>query len=218
MSNAETAHWAAALAGTHGISARLKPLDGEYDLNFRVITADTPTHVLKVMRPDCNAALVDLQCAALAHLARTAPGVPLPRVAPALDGATMVTRNGPDGQSRLLWLITLLDGVAYGNFRPQKPALLGELGRRIGEMDAGLADFSHPGLSRRFKWNLTEAVWIKPHLGLTEGARRQIVTRICANYETRLQPALAGLPSVPIHNDINDYNISVWEAGQEDGY
>jgi 4-aminobutyrate aminotransferase-like enzyme/Ser/Thr protein kinase RdoA (MazF antagonist) len=209
MSNAETAHWAAALAGTHGISGRLELLDGEYDLNFRVVTAGTPTHVLKVMRPDCDLGLVDLQCAALAHLARTAPGVPLPRLVPALDGAAMVTRDDPDGRPRLLWLITLLDGVAYGNFRPQEPALLGELGRRIGEMDAGLADFSHPGLVRQFKWTLTGAGWIKPHLGLIDDQRRPIVARICAGYEAWLHPALAGLPNLPIHNDLNDYNILV---------
>jgi 4-aminobutyrate aminotransferase-like enzyme/Ser/Thr protein kinase RdoA (MazF antagonist) len=161
------------------------------------------------MRPDCDLGLVDLQCAALAHLARTAPGVPLPRLVPALDGAAMVTRDDPDGRPRLLWLITLLDGVAYGNFRPQEPALLGELGRRIGEMDAGLADFSHPGLVRQFKWTLTGAGWIKPHLGLIDDQRRPIVARICAGYEAWLHPALAGLPNLPIHNDLNDYNILV---------
>jgi len=205
----ETAHWTEVLAETHGVVARLEPLDGEYDLNFRIIAAGTPTHVLKIMRPDCDPALVDLQCTALAHLAMTVPGVPLPRVVPALDGAAMVTRNDPDGRPRLLWLITLLDGVAYGNFRPQTPALLRELGRRIGEMDAGLAHLEHPGLTRSFKWNPTESGWIKPHLDLIDGERRQIVSQICADYEVRLQPALAGLPNAPIHNDINDYNILV---------
>jgi 4-aminobutyrate aminotransferase-like enzyme len=209
MSNADIAHWTNVLAATHGISARLEPLNGEYDLNFRVITAGIASHVLKVMRPGCDPALVDLQCAALMHLAQTAPSVPLPRVVPALDGAAMATGDDPDGQPRLLWLITLLEGVAYGSFRPQKPALLGELGRRIGEIDAGLAEFTHPGLTRDFKWNLAQAAWIKPHLDLIDGQRRRIVNNICADYETKLHPALAGLPGTPIHNDVNDYNILV---------
>jgi len=203
------AHWTAVLAGTHGLTARLEPLDGEYDLNFRVLTSGTATHVLKVMRPGCDLGLVELQCAALAHLARTVPAVPLPRVVPALDGASVVTRDDPQGAPRLLWLITSLDGVAYGNFRPQGPALLGELGRRVGELDAGLADFAHPGLARNFKWDLSGAGWIRPYLDLIDEPRRRIVTRICDNFDARLAPALAGLPSVPIHNDINDYNILV---------
>ncbi|MGR3717046.1 MAG: phosphotransferase, partial [Thermohalobaculum sp.] len=206
---ADIAHWTAVLAGTHGLTARLESLDGEYDLNFRALTDGRPSHVLKVMRPGCDPALVELQCAALAHLAQTAPAVPLPRVVPALDGASVVTRDGPDGQPRLLWLITSLDGVAYGTFRPHGPALLGELGRRVGELDAGLADFAHPGLARSFKWDLTGAGWIRPHLDLIDGARRSIITRICDEFEARLAPALAGLPPVPIHNDINDYNILV---------
>ncbi len=206
---AEIAHWTAVLAETHGIAARLESLDGEHDLNYRVIADGRPCHVLKVMRPGCDLSLVDLQCAALAHLARTAPGVPLPRVVPALDGGLSVACDGPDGQPRLLWLITLLDGVAYGSFAPHGLELLGDLGQRIGDLDAGLADFSHPALERSFKWNLTEAGWIRPHLDLIDGARRQIVTRICDDYEARLRPALAGLPAVPVHNDINDYNILV---------
>ena len=119
----DLAHWTAALAETHGIAARRERLAGEYDLNFRVLTDGTATHVLKVMRPGCDPGLVEMQCAALAHLAHTAPAVPLPRVVPALDGASVVTRDGPDGQPRLLWLVTLLDGAAYGNFRPHRPAL-----------------------------------------------------------------------------------------------
>ena len=68
---ADLAHWTAVLAETHGITARLEPLDGEYDLNFRVLTGGAPTHVLKVMRRGCDLGLVEMQCAALAHLART---------------------------------------------------------------------------------------------------------------------------------------------------
>ncbi len=123
---ADLAHWTAVLAETHGITARLEPLDGEYDLNFRVLCDGRPSHVLKVMRPGCDLGLVEMQCAALAHLAHTAPAVPLPRVVPALDGASVVTRDGPGGQPRLLWLITSLDGVAYGNFRPHGPARRGQ--------------------------------------------------------------------------------------------
>jgi 4-aminobutyrate aminotransferase-like enzyme/Ser/Thr protein kinase RdoA (MazF antagonist) len=207
--SAEITHWTAILAETHGISAGLEPLDGEYDLNFRIVTDGRPSHVLKVMRPGCDPGLVDLQCAALAHLARTAPGVPLPRVVPALGGALSVTRDGVDGQPRVVWLVTLLDGVAYGDFRPQGRALLGELGGMIGRLDAGLADFAHPALARSFKWNLIEAGWVTPHLGLIDGEHRRIVERIRDDFEARLRPALAGLPPVPIHNDINDYNILV---------
>jgi Ser/Thr protein kinase RdoA (MazF antagonist) len=83
----ENAHWTAILADTHGITADLEPLDGEYGLNFRVVTGGAPTHVLKIMRPGCDPALVDLQCAALAHLENTTPGLPLPRVVPTVSRA-----------------------------------------------------------------------------------------------------------------------------------
>ena len=202
------------LADSYGIDARLERLDGEYDLNFSVLTDGRRSHVLKVMRAGCDPALVDLQCAALTHLARRVPSAPLPRVVAARDGARMVTRDDPQGALRLLWLVTALDGVAYGHYRPHGLPLLGELGGRIGELDAGLADFNHPALARSFKWNLTEAGWIRPQLDLLDRPRRDLVARICHDYEARLHPALARLPAVPIHNDINDYNVIV-EADPE---
>ena len=213
MSDTQTGYWAGVLAKTHGIASELEPLDGEYDLNYRVVSGGAATHVLKIMRPGCDPALVDLQCEALAHLAKAAPGLALPRVVPALDGALSVTSEGPDGQPRLLWLLTLLEGVAYGRFRPQCMALLHQLGRQIGALDSGLAEFAHPALDRDFKWNLSQGGWIRSHLGLIDGARHRIVAAICDRFETRLQPALAGLSSVPIHNDINDYNILVARDG-----
>jgi 4-aminobutyrate aminotransferase-like enzyme len=92
-------------------------------------------------------------------------------------------------------------------------ALLNQLGRQVGALDTGLAGFTHPALDRSFKWSLSEAGWIRPHLSLLDGTRHHIVAGICNTFEARLQPALAGLPSVPIHNDINDYNILVARDG-----
>ena len=132
-------HWAEALSAHWGIEADLHRLDGEYDLNFRAEARDGAAYVLKVMRPGCEAALIEMQIAALTHLAKTAPEVPLPRVVPAGGGDLLVEAPDAAGETRLVWLQEALPGTRYADFRPHDPALIEDLGRQAGALAAGLA-------------------------------------------------------------------------------
>jgi len=84
-----TEFWAEALRVHWGIEAVLERLDGEYDLNFLARARNGQDYVLKVMRPGCEAGLVEMQVAALDHIAEVAPGLPFPKVFAALDGAML---------------------------------------------------------------------------------------------------------------------------------
>ena len=202
-------HWQAALADHWGIEARLTLLDGEYDLNFLAEAADGKGYILKAMRVGCAPDLVDMQVAALQHLARAAPDLPFPQVIPARAGAAVAELPDEAGQPRLVWLLQRLPGKCYAGWRPHSAALIGDLGRVIGQSDAALAGFTHPYLARDFKWNLTQAGWIVGRLeAIADGNRRAIVASIAADFDA-ITPAMAALPNQAIHNDINDYNILV---------
>jgi len=62
----------------YGLEAEVRPLPGEYDANFHLTGGESPGFVLKVMHPERERGLVDLQCAALQHLAERAPHWPCP--------------------------------------------------------------------------------------------------------------------------------------------
>src|SRR5215471_5418985 len=64
----------------YGLDVHAQPLPGEYDCNFQVITQQGQAFVLKVMHPDREQSIIDLQCQALQHLASHAPGLVLSRV------------------------------------------------------------------------------------------------------------------------------------------
>jgi 4-aminobutyrate aminotransferase-like enzyme/Ser/Thr protein kinase RdoA (MazF antagonist) len=70
----------------YGLTARATPLDGERDRNFRLDTSDGRQLVLKFIDPEADEAVVDGQSAALAHIAATAPLLPVPRVVGTLSG------------------------------------------------------------------------------------------------------------------------------------
>jgi len=206
-------HWAGVLAANWGIDAELEPLAGEFDLNFRATARDGRRFVLKVMRSNCDASLVDMLCAAHAHVHAHVDaadaGFPFPRVIPTTTGAPWCVAVGPDGAERFVWLISFLDGCNYALFQPRNPPLIRDLGIRIAQLDRALSGFSHGGMKRDLKWDLLRADWIDAHHDqIADSSRRALVQRISERYAAQ-KPKLLNEPRFTIHNDLNDYNILV---------
>ncbi|MEO5762663.1 MAG: phosphotransferase, partial [Vicinamibacteria bacterium] len=190
-------------------------LDGEYDANFRISAVGGRRFVLKVMHPGRQASLLELQCAALLHLAKTMPSLGLPRVQATLSGDLMakteVPLTGGEGaESRLVWLLTYVNGTPFTEVRPQTDNTLINLGRYLGDLDSGLESFVHPASDRNFKWNLAQAGWIAGSVErLTTAAHRSLVERALASFKSTVVPAMTDLRKSVIHGDANDFNVLV---------
>ena len=208
--------WEGALRDLYGLDAALGRLDGEHDLNFAASAADGTGYVLKVMRPDCPEALVAAQCAAIEHVRRRAPEVPLPEVVPSARGALFERVAGERGEPRIAWLQRRLPGVRWAEFRPHRAALIEALGAHLGRLDAALASFEHPRLAADFRWRLDAADWIGDELGAFEDPSRRALVRGALDGLAAARPALEALPAQAIHNDVNDWNVLV-EAGRVSG-
>src|SRR5580698_151044 len=190
------------------VSAKSRP--GEYDDNFHLISTEGREFVLKVMHPAREQSFVEMQCRALQHLAKRAPNLALPRVCATPNGEVFTTATLSDGTKRILWLLTYVPGTVLAKVNPHSPELLCSLGEYLGEMDAALADFSHPATHRELKWDLARARWIRDYLQHTgDPARRALVERFLAMYESEVLPALKSLRHSVIHGDANDYNVLV---------
>jgi 4-aminobutyrate aminotransferase-like enzyme/Ser/Thr protein kinase RdoA (MazF antagonist) len=207
------AHWQDVLKGHWGIDARLTRLHGEYDLNL--LAVGDGAYILKAMRAGCEPDFVDMQCRAFEHIragASKIPGceaVPVPEVIRTTLGDLYTTVADETGQPRIAWLLSRLPGVHYAYWEPHTPALAYHVGEAVGTMGGALADFEHPSLERSFKWNLTEALWIDNRYDdILDPARRAIIDGIVNEFRS-VHEALSALPSVAIHNDVNDHNILV---------
>src|SRR5882672_9724667 len=173
----------------YGLEATVRALPGEYDDNFHLISADGRAFVLKVMHPARENSFIDLQCRALTHLAQRAPQLPLPRVTPNRSGELFASIAAADGSTRLVWLLTFLNGRVLAEVRPHSPELLGDLGRFLGEMDAALQSFAHPAAHRELKWDSSRAGWIKDYVKHIAGSkRRALVEKFLALYEAEVVP------------------------------
>ena len=187
-----------------------KSLPGEYDDNFLLVSADGREFVLKVMHPAREQSFVEMQCQALQHLAKRAPQLSLPRVFQTQSGEAFTIAPLSDGSKRIVWLLTYVSGTVFAKANPHSPELLRSLGRFLGQMDATLADFSHPAARRELKWDLSRAGWIRGYLQhIIDPARRALVERFLVLYESEVVPALPSLRRSVIYGDANDYNVLV---------
>jgi len=193
-----------------GFGATARALPGEYDDNFHLAAPDGSQRVLKVMHPARERALIDLQCAALKHIAARAPDLSLPRVCRTVDGAKIASVEDAGGR-RLVWMLTYVPGRPLAEARPQTAELLGSVGRMLGEMDHVLMDFWHPAADRPdLKWDLARVGWIRDAIHvISDPRRRALVERALGQYDAEVTPALPRLRRSVIHGDANDYNVIV---------
>src|SRR5437879_6718484 len=195
----------------YGLEATARALPGEYDDNFKLNGSDGRAFVLKVMHPARERSFIDMQCRALQHLAQRAPQLPLPRVIPNRQGELFSsTMAAADGSTRLVWLLTFLNGTIFAKVRPHTAELLGDLGQFLGEMDAALQSFDHAAAHRELKWDSSRAAWIKDHIKhISDSKRRALVEKFLALYEAEVVLNLPRLRRSVIYGDANDYNVLV---------
>ncbi len=199
----------------YGLRADPRPLPGEYDDNFHLLADNGGEYILKLMHPDAERPVVELQAALLAHLAERDPGLPLPRVCPTKAGEAVASVRLAGGAERLVWMLSYLPGRLLADARPHSDALLVDLGALLGRLDAALADFAHPAAARELKWDLARAGWIGARLdAIADPERRVLAESFLRRYEAEAAPLLLGLRRSVIHNDANDYNLLVGDAGE----
>jgi 4-aminobutyrate aminotransferase-like enzyme/Ser/Thr protein kinase RdoA (MazF antagonist)/murein DD-endopeptidase MepM/ murein hydrolase activator NlpD len=191
----------------YGLNATAKTLVGEYDKNFQ-LRSEQGEFILKIMHPEAERETLELQIAALEHLAGHAD-LTAPRVQRTKDNRLVSTIDAPDGK-RLVWLLSYIPGKLYADTKPHTPALLESFGNILARFDKALLNFEHPAARRNLKWDLAKAEWIKEHAeSIADKSRQTIVQHILKHYLETVQPALSTLRHSVIHNDANDYNVLV---------
>ena len=195
---------AAALArDAYGLRGRIEALPSERDQNFLVDTGDA-RFVLKIANRLETRSLLEAQNGAMTHLA---PLAVCPRVVAAASGEAIVDAPGGHYARLLGWI----DGVPMARARHRSTSLFESLGRRIAEIDRGLATFDHPAIHRDFYWDLAGGVrTLRSYTPLVaDSALREILERSADDLERTESDVFSRLRTSVIHNDANDYNVLV---------
>jgi 4-aminobutyrate aminotransferase-like enzyme/Ser/Thr protein kinase RdoA (MazF antagonist) len=179
-------------------------LGSERDQTFLI--AD---HVLKISNSGEDPATLDLEAAAIAHVLRVEPGLPVARLLASSSVA------GPDGR-HFVRLFERRPGLHGG------PDLSDAALRHFGETHAALAralrSFFHPAAGRELLYDLAHAGRLRLLVETIPDARRRtLVTAVLDRYDERVAPRWAELPAQVVHGDLNLENVLFGEDGRISG-
>jgi len=205
-----------ALAGRlYGIHGRATPLAGERDQNCCIETEAGIRYVIKISNPSEQLAVVDFQIAALEHIARTAPELPVPRVVRTLDGRARGAVSLAGGSEVAVRMLTFLDGVQIRE-TPRTAAQRRAMGATLAALDLALRDFTHPGAKHDLLWNVSTAHRLAFKLdGVVDPARRALAAEFMQRFVDHVLPRLPELRAQVIHNDYHLYNVLVADGDRE---
>jgi len=173
-----------------GLHVTARELPSERDQNFLLTDESGRKFVLKIANGLESLPLLEAQNAVLEHLAKKE-----------ISFCPRVVSDVKVHSNHFMRLMTYLPGVPLAEVHPHSPALLRDLGRKLGQMDRALAGFDHPAVRRDFHWDLANGNRvIEAYSGLVEDPELVLQCRLELNTDLR--------KSV-IHGDANDYNVLV---------
>ncbi len=192
------------------VHCRAERLTGERDENFLLHTAEGPSYVLKVSPAGESADLTDLPVAALLHLERTAPAIPVPRVIRTSDGSTRTHIEDSSGNRRSANLCTYIPGKLLVASSARTTTQRQACGRMLARLAKALSTFHHRGSHRIIAWDLRQvprlAGLIPSVPDLPESA---FLREFVAQFAVRIGPRLDEVRCQFVHNDFNARNILI---------
>ena len=164
--------------------------------------------MLKVANPSFGRAALELQNAAMTHVAGAGLGFATPVPLPARDGRGIVTveRAGARVDVRLL---TYLEGTPLSEAAYLSAETRRAVGSMAGRLAAALAGFEHPAADRVLQWDVRRARAVVDGLleHVRDPARRALVERAMAVHDAGLAGVRDSLRMQVIHGDVTRYNI-----------
>ncbi len=198
----EAARIAADLFGLHGTASAL---GSERDQAFRLEDGGRGA-ILKISNPREDVAVLDLEEAAIAHVAAVDPSLPVARL--------LAPRAAFEGHQ--VRLFERLHGHTGG------PELDDDAVRGITAAQTrlclALRSFFHPAAGRELLWDLRAAPQLRPLLGeIAAPGRRALVGRVLDRYEERVLPQWERLRGQVVHGDFNLDNLLLDERDRLSG-
>lgn len=208
MPNIDPKGAAHVLAEHYALAGDVAPLDSERDRNF-MITTDGGRFVLKFANAAEDSNVADFQCAALRHIERSAPKLPVPRVVPTRDGELTVSHCTGDGTSHRVRLLTYLDGVTMPASAP-KSDVATTLATTLADLGRALADVEHAGADHALAWDLKQAAHLRALLEFVHDVELRALCRARLDrFDADVAPVLGCLRRQVIHSDMNPGNVLV---------
>ena len=223
-----TAAAVAAVAACFGLTGQLSRLPGEADDNFLLrvpggLSSVVPPgasraadqrYVVKFAHLRADPAVVGVQVRVLRHVESAAPGLPVPRVMPAVGGQPWaMVADGPL-RGRLVHVLSYLDGQLLRSVTTDQ-ALRRDLGVTLAELGRALRGFDDPLVHRPLLWDLAQLPRLRPLLAeRSPGQRTSLIAEQLGRLTAEVSPRLAAQRAQLVHNDFSPDNTLISADGR----
>ena len=198
----------------YGIAAELEALRSERDLNF-LATSGGRQFVVKISNSGDDPAQIEMESAAMRHVAEVDPELPIPRIVDAVDGARTVTLRAADGRVHQVRVMTVMPG-AVGDLTALPDDFAADFGAVCARLTRAMQGFIHPAADRRLDWDPRLVTRLRPFAQqLPDPARRVPMEELLDRFDG-LAAATRRLPAFVAHGDLTLSNVLI-EAGRISG-
>jgi 4-aminobutyrate aminotransferase-like enzyme/Ser/Thr protein kinase RdoA (MazF antagonist) len=194
------------LRAQYGIDAELELLRSERDLNFLAVAQGGRRLVLKVSNSGDDPGQIEMESAAMRHVAQVDPELPIPRIVDTTDGASVVVLKASDGRVHQVRVMTVMPGDV-GDLAVLPDWFAGEFGAVCARLTRALQGFTHPSAGRRLDWDPRIVTTLRPFAQqLPDPARRGPMEKLLDRLEG-LEAATKRLPAFVLHGDVTLSNL-----------
>jgi 4-aminobutyrate aminotransferase-like enzyme/Ser/Thr protein kinase RdoA (MazF antagonist) len=201
-----------------GIDGTAFDLGSERDQTF-LVDDGVDGAIVKISNLAEDPAVLDMEAAAILHVARVDPSLPVarPRM---IDGATdnpyRTTVAGSAG-AHFVRVFERLRGRTSGGAELDDAALYA-YGSTHARLNVALRAFFHPAAGRELLWDLEHALKLRPLLdAIADRKQRALVENVLDRFQSHVQPRWPRLRAHVVHGDLNLDNVLVDGHGQITG-
>ncbi|MBW5435764.1 phosphotransferase [Bradyrhizobium canariense] len=189
----------------YNLVGQVRTLSSERDANFRIDAPGGP-YLLKITNPAEDPNVTDLQTAALRHLERESPSLPVPRIIATTEGIDQPQETFGN-RPHVARLMSYMPGAPLGAAKGTSE-IRSAVGTTLALIDAGLRTFEHPASDHDLLWNAADALRVRSAIGFVNDPEKRRLAEITLDeYEERAAPSLPRLRKQVIHNDFNPHNV-----------
>jgi 4-aminobutyrate aminotransferase-like enzyme/aminoglycoside phosphotransferase (APT) family kinase protein len=197
-----------------GLEGEWTSLPSERDQSFHIELFSGESVTFKVANADEPPDIIDCEIAALQHIARSDPSLPVPRVVMTRKGKPTAAIRDARARTHLVRVLSYLEGeiVAERRLTTQQLESIGRLVARLGK---ALRGFIHPApAARDLLWDNRLAPKLLDHAHLiANAADRKLAADVLERFRDETLPRLAMLRAQIIHGDAHPCNVLVDERG-----
>lgn len=192
----------------YGFTCSIRKLDGEKDLNFRLLTKAKEKFYLKIYPKKTKLSFIIFQTRLLDFLSKK-DQLKIPTNILSKKRKRYCSYIDTEGEKRYFRINSWIEGRLWSKVSPIKNKFRFELGKEAALITKKLKTFKSNYNDIGMQWDISNSLWTTEYLNYIKGSKDK---KIIKSFQVQFKNSLSEFKNLRksfIHNDVNDNNIIV---------